>query len=299
METKITPITINPEFDLPMIVAEIGCNHKGSVEIARQMIVVSKTCGANVAKFQKRCSRELLTPEQYNAPYDNPNSYGRTYGEHREFLEFDAATHAELKKYAEQHGIIYSTSVWDLTSAKEIAVLQPKFIKIPSACNNHLVMLTYLRDNFAGDVHLSAGMSTTEELDAAVDIYKKCPQRLALYSCTSGYPVPFEDVCMLEIVRLKQRYQDTGRVKSIGFSGHHNGIAIDSTAVLLGASIIERHFTLDRAWKGSDHAASLEPGGFNRLARDILHLRSALKYKKQEILPIEEVQRKKLKYRAH
>lgn len=298
MENK-SSITINTEFDLPLIVAEIGCNHKGSVEIARQMIVVAKTCGAHAAKFQKRCPRELLTPAQYTATYDNPQSYGRTYGEHREFLEFDATTHAELKKYAEGHGIIYSTSVWDLTSAKEIAALQPKFIKIPSACNNHLEMLAYLRDHYTGEVHLSAGMSTMEELDAAVDVFKKCPQRLALYSCTSGYPVPFEDVCLLEIVRLKQRYQDSGRVKHIGFSGHHNGIAIDSTAVLLGASILERHFTLDRAWKGSDHAASLEPGGLTRLSRDIRHLRDALTYKPKEILPIEEVQRTKLKYRPH
>jgi N-acetylneuraminate synthase len=296
METN-TPIILNPEFEMPMFVAEIGCNHKGSVEIAKQMIVVAKTCGAHVAKFQKRCSRELLTPEQYSAVYDNPNSYGRTYGEHREFLEFDAATHAELKKYAESHGITYATSVWDLTSAKEIAALNPKFIKIPSACNNHQLMLTYLRDNYAGEVHLSAGMSTNVELDAAVDIFRKCPNRVALYSCTSGYPVPFEQVCLLEIVRLKHRYQDTGKVGTIGFSGHHNGIAIDSTAVLLGASIIERHFTLDRAWKGSDHAASLEPGGFNRLTRDVSHLRNALRYKNREILPIEEVQRTKLKYR--
>jgi sialic acid synthase SpsE len=296
MPTKTT-ITLNAEFEPPMFVAEIGCNHKGSIEIARQMIVVAKTCGANVAKFQKRCSRELLTPEQYDAPYDNPHSYGRTYGEHRELLEFDAATHAALKKYAEGHGIDYATSVWDLTSAKEIAALKPKFIKIPSACNNHLVMLEYLRDHYEGEVHLSAGMSTMSELDASVDVFRKCPQRLAMYSCTSGYPVPFADVCLLEIINLKRRFQDTGRVRLIGFSGHHNGIAIDSTAVLLGASIIERHFTLDRAWKGSDHAASLEPGGFNRLTRDVHHLREALTFKGSEVLPIEEVQRKKLKYR--
>ena len=298
MDTK-TPINLNPEFSPPQFVAEIGCNHKGSVEIARQLIVVAKTCGAHVAKFQKRCARELLTPEQYNAPYDNPQSYGRTYGEHREFLEFDAATHAALKRYAEENGIIYSTSVWDLTSAREIAALKPDFIKIPSACNNHLVMLAYLRDHYTGGVHLSAGMSTDAELDAAVDVFRECPQRLAMYSCTSGYPVPFEDVCLLEIVRLKRRYQDTGRVRTIGFSGHHNGIAIDSTAVLLGAAVIERHFTLDRAWKGSDHAASLEPGGFTRLVRDVQHLRSALRYKSGEILPIEQVQRVKLKYRPH
>ena len=148
---------------VPVFVAEIGCNHTGSVEIAKQMIVVAKTCGANVAKFQKRCSRELLTPEQYDAPYDNPNSYGRTYGEHREFLEFSVDTHRLLKSYAEEHGIEYSTSVWDMTSAQQIAALKPRMIKIPSACSNHFTMLEFLRDHYQGEVHLSAGMTTPEE----------------------------------------------------------------------------------------------------------------------------------------
>lgn len=281
----------------PMFVAEIGCNHTGSVEIAKQMIVVAKTCGAHVAKFQKRCPRELLTEEQYNAPYDNPNSYGRTYGEHREFLEFDAATHRMLQAYAAEHGIEYSTSVWDMTSAREIAALNPRLIKVPSACNNHLAMLEYLRDHYAGEVHLSSGMTTLEELDVAVDVFKSCPQRVVLYSCTSGYPVPFSDVCLLEILRLRERYESTGRVRSIAFSGHHNGIAIDLGAVLLRVSHIERHFTLDRAWKGSDHAASLEPGGFGRLVRDARHLAEAWTFKERPILPIEQVQRTKLKYR--
>ena len=282
---------------VPTFVAEIGCNHLGQVEIAKQMIVVAKTCGADVAKFQKRCNRELLTEEQYNAPYDNPHSYGRTYGEHREFLEFDVKTHAALKMYAEDHGIEYSTSVWDLTSAREIVELEPKAIKVPSACNNHIRLLEFLRDGYDGEVHLSSGMSTDEEIDTAVAVYTACPERVVLYSCTSGYPVPFKDVCLLEIQRLRQRYEQTGRVKLIGFSGHHSGIAIDGMAVLLGATVIERHFTLDRAWKGSDHAASLEPSGFGRLTRDIRHIAEAWSYKSEPILPIEQVQRQKLKYR--
>jgi sialic acid synthase len=281
----------------PTFIAEIGCNHRGEVETARQLIVVAKTCGAHVAKFQKRCARELLTEAQYNAPYDNPHSYGRTYGEHREFLEFDISAHAMLKEYAEAHGIEYSTSVWDLTSAREIARLKPRFIKIPSACNNHMVMLEFLRDEYEGEIHLSTGMSSDEEIDRAVDLFAHCPERVVLYACTSGYPVAFEDVCLLEIVRLHRKYRETGRVKEIGFSGHHNGIAIDPVAVLLGATAIERHFTLDRAWKGSDHAASLEPGGFSRLTRDARHLREAWSFKSQEMLPVELVQRAKLKYR--
>jgi N-acetylneuraminate synthase len=158
-------------------------------------------------------------------------------------------------------------------------------------------MLQVLRDEFDGEVHISAGMSTEEEIETAVDVFRSCPHRVVLYSCTSGYPVGFDEVCMLEIVRLIQKYKDTGRVSAIGFSGHHNGIAIDSIATVLGASFIERHFTLDRAWKGSDHAASLEPSGFSRMTRDIKHLGQAWSFKPTELLPIELPQREKLKFR--
>jgi N-acetylneuraminate synthase len=119
--------------------------------------------------------------------------------------------------------------------------------------------------------------------------------RLVLYSCTSGYPVPFEDVCMLEIVRIKEKFED--RVKAIGFSGHHLGIAVDVAAYALGAEWVERHFTLDRTWKGTDHSASLEPTGLRKLARDLKATHKALTYKQSDILGIEQVQRDKLKYR--
>ena len=287
------PLTLS----IPKFIAEIGCNHRGNVETAKQMMVVAKTCGADVVKFQKRNSRELLTPEQYNAPYENIHSYGKTYGEHREFLEFDLETHARLKNYEEEHGVEYSTSVWDLTSARELTSLKPGLLKVPSACNNHLAMLQVLRDEFEGEVHISVGMSTEEEIETAVDVFQSCPHRVVLYSCTSGYPVGFDEVCLLEIVRLIQKYKNTGRVGAIGFSGHHNGIAIDSIATVLGASFIERHFTLDRAWKGSDHAASLEPSGFSRLTRDIKHLGQAWTFRPTELLPIELPQREKLKFR--
>jgi len=287
------------KFIPPKFIAEIGCNHRGELDTAKQLIVVAKTCGADVAKFQKRTARELLTPEQYDAPYDNPHSYGRTYGEHREFLELDTDTHKILKEYAEDHGIEYSTSVWDMTSAKEIASINPAFIKIPSACNNHVRMLELLRDEYAGDIHISTGMSTGEEVEQALEVFAHCPERVVLYACTSGYPIRFDEVCLLEIARLVKNYKETGRVREIGFSGHHNGIAIDAMAVLLGASWIERHFTLDRAWKGSDHAASLEPGGFTRLTRDARHIADAWAFKSGDMLDVELAQRKKLKYRSH
>ena len=283
----------------PYIIAEIGCNHKGDMQIAKELIKTAAIfCKADAVKFQKRCNRELLTEEQYNAPHPNPaNSYGDTYGEHREYLEFTVEQHAQLKQWCEDYGITYSTSVWDLTSAKEIASLKPEFIKIPSACNNHFDMLEWLCDNYKGEIQLSFGMTTREEEEQIVSLFERKERNkdLVLFNCTSGYPVPFTDVCLLEISRLKEQFGD--RVKKIGFSGHHLGIAVDIAAYTLGASVIERHYTLDRTWKGTDHAASLEPEGVRKLVRNLNATHDALTYKETEILPIEQVQRDKLKYR--
>lgn len=288
-------------YNKPFVIAEAGCNHMGQMEIAKDLIeTAAHYCKADAIKFQKRCPKELLTPEQYNAPHPNPaNSYGATYGAHREFLEFDVDQHAQLKKWCEEAGLIYSTSVWDLTSAKEITSLHPQFIKIPSACNTHFEMLQWLCDNYDGEIQLSFGMTTHEEEEEVVQLFEKNDRSkdLILYNCTSGYPVPFKDICLLELTRMREQYE--GRVKAIGFSGHHLGIAVDVAAYTLGAQYIERHYTLDRTWKGTDHAASLEPDGVRKLVRNLDAVYQALTYKTQEILPIEQVQRDKLKYREH
>lgn len=292
---------IMTEYLKPRMIAEIGCNHKGEMEIAKEMIKMAAIyCKADIVKFQKRCVKELLTPEQYNAPHPNPMfAYGKTYGEHREYLEFNLEQHTQLKAWCEEFGITYSTSVWDLTSAKEIASLKPELIKIPSACNNHVEMLTWLCEHYEGEIHVSLGMTTHEEEEALITLFeqKGRAKDVVLYACTSGYPVPFEDVCLLEINRVREKYGN--RVKEIGFSGHHLGIAVDIAAYTLGASTIERHYTLDRTWKGTDHAASLEPEGVRKLKRDLEAAYKALHAKPQEILPIEAVQREKLKYRKH
>lgn len=281
----------------PTIIAEIGCNHKGDIEIAKEMIkVASQFCKVDVVKFQKRNPRELLTEEEYNSPHPNPiHSYGETYGEHREALEFTLDQHRELMEFCQEWNVLYSTSVWDLTSAKEIVTLNPNYVKIPSACNLNFQMLGYLADHFSGEIHVSLGMTTHLEEEEIVDFFVKHNRNndLVLYACTSGYPVAFEDLCLLEITRLRKKFGDI--VKAIGFSGHHLGIAADIAALTLGAVYFERHFTLDRTWKGTDHAASLEPDGLRRLARDLRNVSKALTYKREEILDVEKVQRKKLK----
>ncbi len=284
----------------PFVIAEAGCNHKGEMSIARDLIATAALfCRADAIKFQKRCNRELLTPEQYDAPHPNPaNSYGRTYGEHREFLEFTAEQHRQLKAWCEEFGIIYATSVWDLTSAKEIAALEPEFIKIPSACNTHFVMLQWLCDNYGGEIQLSFGMTSREEEQQIGDLFVKNGRAkdLVIFACTSGYPVPYQDVCLLELRRLIDTFGSS--VKKIGFSGHHLGTAVDIAAYTLGAEVIERHYTIDKTWKGTDHAASLEPDEFKRLVKEISDVQAALTYKSDEVLPIEQVQRDKLKYRG-
>ena len=288
----------------PVIIAEIGCNHKGDMEIAHKMIkllgtfkLLNENAYIDVAKFQKRTNKELLSPEEYNAPHPHPeNSYGKTYGEHREFLEFSLDQNRILKGWCEEEGLIYSTSTWDLTAAKEIVSLNPKMIKVPSASNLNFPMLQYLRDNFYGEIHISLGMTDKSEERKIIEFFKEKGRAkdLVIYACTSGYPVPFQDVCLKEIARIKETYGK--EVKAIGFSGHHLGIAVDIAALALGATYFERHFTLDRTWKGTDHSASLEPQGLMKLARDLRQTALALTYKQCDVLDIESVQRKKLKH---
>ena len=279
------------------IIAEIGCNHKGDMEIAHEMIkTAAQFCQVDIVKFQKRHSKELLTPKEYNMPHPVPdNSYGETYGEHRDFLELDMEQHKQLKNWCEELDLVYSSSVWDMTSTKEIASLNPELIKIPSACNLKFDVLDYLCKEYGGEIHISFGMTTKAEEEEIVRFFEERGRAkdLVVYSCTSGYPVPVEDICLNEIIRLKNTFGD--RVKGIGFSGHHLGIAPDVAALTLGAQYFERHFTLDRTWKGTDHAASLEPDGMRRLARDLRNVSKALTYKSKDILDIEQVQRDKLK----
>lgn len=290
------------------VVAEIGCNHKGEMDIAKDLIrTAARQCGAHVAKFQKRHNRELLTPEEYDRPHPVPhNAYGPSYGAHREALEFDIDQHKELMAFCQEEGIIYSTSVWDLTSAKEIGGLNPALIKIPSATNQHFELQGWLCENYGGEVHVSTGMSTGDEIRTLIDFYDERGRAgdLVVYACTSGYPVAFEEICLMEIARLMDLYGD--RVKGIGFSGHHLGIAADIAALAIGRmkeaedkgrfTHIERHFTLDRTWKGTDHAASLEPAGLQKLCRDVANVDLAIAEKDQEVLPVEQVQRDKLKW---
>ena len=280
------------------LIAEIGCNHMGNASIAAEMVQTAAVfCQVDVIKFQKRRPREALTEATFRAPHPVPeNAFGSTYGEHREFLELDVQQHAELKGQIESLGAEYMTSVWDCASACEIVGLKPRAIKVPSAKNEDRRLLDYLIAEFPGEIHVSVGMISRRHELQLVELFseKNRARDLVIYACTSGYPVPDDDVCLLEISRLIGDY--AADVAAIGFSGHHNGIALDIAAVTLGAKWIERHFTLNRTWKGTDHAASLEADGMRRLRRDLTSALSALRHKPLDrLLEIEQGQYEKLK----
>ena len=284
----------------PTLIAEIGCNHMGDLEIAKRFIdVAGSFCEIRNVKFQKRSNRDLLPPDQYDAPHPVPaNSFGATYGEHREYLEFTIEQHKELMDYCTERDMVYATSIWDVQSLREVVILGPQYLKIPSAANTNVGLLEETCRTFGGKIHISLGMTTRDEESQIVELFRDHGRvgDVVLYACTSGYPIQASEACLLEIPRLIEAYGDD--VEAIGYSGHHNGIAIDTVAYTLGATYIERHFTLDRTWKGTDHAASLEPDGMRRLQRNLSQAADALATKPSEILPIEEPQRVKLKWGA-
>ncbi len=273
---------------MPTVIAEIGCNHQGNMDLARDHIRAAAACGADYVKFQKR---DNDFHREHNPDWDKPHpngghAFGATYYEHRQALEFSQDEHILLKSYAERHDIGYACSAWDATSALEIATLEPDYIKIPSAMNTNTALLDTCYQNFR-KLHISLGMTTDEERDRLLLPAQHDPDGYFIYyHCTSGYPVPFDELYLKEI---------GGHIK--GFSGHHLGIAVDIAAYTLGAEFIERHFTLDRTMKGTDHSASLEPGGLSKLVRDLKAAEKALRCKTDEISPIEVTQREKLKWR--
>lgn len=284
------------QYKNPTIIAEIGCNHKGDLNIAKKMILSAAKCGAKYVKFQKRNNKYLLG-KKYNLPHPVPeNSYGKSYGLHREFLEFNFKQHYELYKYCKKNKISYSTSLWEKKSAENFLKSKIKcdFLKIPSACNLDFDLIEILTNKFKGKIHLSLGMTKIDEVEKIVEFFikKNRNKDLVLYSCTSTYPSDFKDIGLLDIKKLKNKFSNI--IHDVGFSGHHLGIAIDIAAYALGANYIERHFTLDRTWKGTDHAASLEPAGLTKLVRDLENTAKTM-HEKKEMSQSELIQRKKLK----
>lgn len=283
----------------PLIIAEIGINHQGDLQIAHDMIkTAAQYCKCDYVKFQKRDLTTLSLYPEYQKPHpDVQNAFGETYLLHKKALEFSLEQHKQLQRWCKDYDIGYACSVWDLVSAEEIISLEPDYIKVPSALNNNFDLLRFLCNNYNKDIHVSLGMTTEDETYSILDLFKvhNRHRSLVLYACTSSYPCNFEDVCLLEIKKLKHLLDCERRFKEIGLSAHYLGTGIDLAAVTLGANYIERHFTLNRAWKGSDQSSSLEPEQLRRLVRDRDNLFKALTYKEKSILDCELSSYKKLK----
>ena len=280
------------------LIAEVGCNHCGDFETAKKLIIAAKKSGADYVKFQKRDVNSLPN-EYFNMLHPNPyNAYGDNYAAHRKNLEFSINQHLELYNFCERNTIKYSVSTWDYVSAKEFLDLgiNLDYIKIPSACNLDKEMMDYITENFNGELHISTGMTSNAELEKIIYYLnnKNFLSNTIIYHSTSSYPCKFEDLLLNQIKNLIDKYGKS--IKGVGFSGHHLGIAVDISALTLGAKYIERHFTLDRTLKGTDHAASLEPIGLEKLSRDLNNVWKSLKDKDVDILESEMANKKKLKF---
>ena len=237
------------------ICAEIGHNHQGHIGTALDLIRHAANAGFNAVKFQKRDNRTFLTPEQYAAPYDNENSFGATYGEHREALELGWDAYVELRDYAHQKGLAFWATAFDVPSVGFLRRLGVDFLKIASGSIRNSDLLWDLNDPSI-PVILSTGAATVEELTEAVA--RAVPD--AILQCTSLYPCPAERLNLLVVNLYREQFPNT----VIGFSDHEDGIGMAPVALALGARIFEKHVTFSHTAKGSDHAMSLEPEGQRR-----------------------------------
>jgi sialic acid synthase len=253
------------------VVAEVGHNHQGSVEQAMKLFEEAKRCGADAVKLQKRSNRDLYTREYFARPYEHENSFGETYGEHREFLEFDREEYRLLRDYARTLDITLFATAFDPASVEFLAELDMPAYKIASADLNNLPLLRLVAET-GKPVIVSTGAATIEEVERAYEVVAEINDQVALLQCTAAYPADWHELDLKVISDYAVRFPDA----VIGLSSHDNGIAMAVAAYVLGARIIEKHFTLNRALKGTDHAFSLEPQGLEKMVRDLQRTRVAL-----------------------
>jgi sialic acid synthase len=253
------------------VIAEIGHNHQGSVEQAKELFREAKAAGAHAVKLQKRDNRSLYTRELFNRPYENENSYGPTYGEHREALEFGRAEYEELKAFAAEIGVIFFATAFDIASADFLAELDMPLYKIASADLINTPLLRHVART-GKPMILSTGGATLDDVRRGYEAVAEINPQIALLQCTAGYPANWEELGLRVITTYRDLFPDS----VVGLSSHDNGIAMAVAAYVLGGRIVEKHFTLNRALKGTDHRFSLEPQGLRKMVRDLRRTRVAL-----------------------
>lgn len=267
---EIEGISIHDESDC-YVIAEIGNNHQGSLDKCKEMFRVAKDCGANAVKLQKRDNRSLYTKAAFDKAYEHENSFGTTYGEHREFLEFGKADYLELQTYANSLGITFFATAFDFASADFLAELNMPIYKIASGDLKNIPLLKYVA-SFNKPMIVSTGGGTLEDVQRAYEAIMPINTQLCILQCTASYPANFEELDL----KVIQTYRELFPEINIGLSSHDNGIAMAVAAYVLGARVIEKHFTLNRALKGTDHPFSLEPTGLRKMVRDLRRTRQAL-----------------------
>lgn len=253
----------------PFVIAEVGHNHQGNIETCERIFEAAAVAGAHAVKLQKRSNRDLYTPEFFDSPYTGPASFGDTYGVHREALEFGEKEYLHLKNFAEKKGLIFFATAFDFKSVDFLEKIKVPAIKIASGDLKSIPLLRYARRTGIPLI-MSTGGSTFSDIDAALQQVDET--KIGLLQCTAAYPAEAENMDLRVIETMRERYPNT----VIGLSSHDRGIAFSTVASVLGARIIEKHFTLDRSMKGTDHAFSLEPSGLSKLVRDLTLVQKAL-----------------------
>jgi len=271
------------------VIAEIGHNHQGDLEQAKQLIAAAKECGVDAVKLQKRANRTLYTHDFYDQPYDNEFSFGRTYGEHREALELSPDEYAALQAFARVVGITFFATAFDFESADFLAELDVPAFKMASGDLRNTPLLRRVA-TFGKPMIISTGGADMSDVERAVEAVLPINEQVCVLQCTAAYPADTDDL-NLEVIRtLRERFP--GLV--VGLSDHQNGIAMSLVAYMLGARVIEKHFTLNHAAKGTDHAFSLMPEGMRKLVRDLQRVPGALGDGVKRPLPIEEQAMRKM-----
>src|SRR3972149_164383 len=271
------------------VIAEIGHNHQGSLDNAKKMIAIAAGCGAQAVKFQKRDNKSLYTKAFYDRPYDNENSYGATYGEHREFLEFGRDEYIALMKCAEKNGVEFMSTAFDFKSADFLEDLGVTSYKIASGDVTSAPLLEYIA-KFKKPMFISTGAATMEEVRMAYETVIKHNDKICLLHCVAEYPTEYHNLNLRIIEILKKEVPGT----IIGYSAHDNGILAAVMAYMLGATVVEKHFTLNRSWKGTDHKFSLEPEGLRKQVRDLRRVDMALGERKKVLHDFERSAREKM-----
>ena len=268
----------------PLVIAEVGQNHQGSLELAKKYVEEFSKKGADIIKFQVRDNKKLFSKEAYNKTYDSENSFGTTYGQHREKLELNFKELKIIRNECKKKNLYFMITPFDENSLKLVSKLNVDIIKIASFDLGNIPFINLISKQ-KKIVAISTGGGNSKEIGVSLKVLAKNKVKTILLHCVSEYPCPHDRLGLENISLLKKKYPKC----TIGLSDHFNGILSGPIAYIQGARVFEKHVTLNRAWKGTDHSFALEPEGFRKFVRDIHRSPEMLKSKKQKLIGKEPV----------